>query len=97
VTSRLDSVSLCAYVGAMSIAVEHKKKVRTEAELEALSDYFSSGSRLAWVIDSDRELVEICHSPTQRRLLGPGGSLNGEDLLHAFQYPVGDLFEEWEW
>ena len=205
-TSRLDSESLCAYVGAMSIAVEHKKKVWTEAELEALpedgyfhevvngelvvspknnwlhgeicarliaalktfadahrlgavwdsstgfwmanlncrapdisfvskerlrglkrkeakffqgapdlaietlspsntrrevdeqlSDYFSSGTRLAWVIAPDRELIEICHSPAQRRLLGPGGSLGGEDLLPGFQYPVVDLFKEWEW
>ena len=205
-TSRLDSESLCAYVGAMSIAVEHKKKVWTEAELEALpedgyfhevvsgelvvspknnwlhgeicarliaalktfadahrlgavwdsstgfwmvnlncrapdisfvskerlrglkrkeakffqsapdlaietlspsntrrevderlSDYFSSGTRLAWIIDPDRELIEICHSPAQRRLLGPGGSLNGEDLLPGFQHPVADLFKEWEW
>ena len=64
----------------MSIAVEHKKKVWTEAELEALPEdgYFHE-------------------SPAQRRLLGPGGSLTGEDLLPGFQYPVADLFKEWEW
>ena len=78
--SRLDTYPRCAYVGAMSIAVEHKKKVWTEAELGALPEdgYFHE-------------------SPAQRRLLGTGGSLNGEDLLPGFQYAVADLFKEWEW
>ena len=64
---------------------------------ERLSDYFASGAQLAWVIDPERELVEICHAPTQRRLLGPGAMLDGEQLLPGFQYPIADLFKEWEW
>ena len=76
--SRLDTESRCAYVGAMSIAVEHKQKVWSEAELAALPE--------------DGYLHE---SPVQRRLVGPGGSLNG--VLPGFQYRVADLFKEWEW
>ena len=64
---------------------------------ERLRDYFSSGAQLAWVIDPERELVEVCHSLTQRRLLGSGAMLDGEQLLPGFQYPVADLFKEWEW
>jgi len=80
VTCRLDTEAQCAYVGAMSIAAEHKPKVWTETELEALPE--------------DGYLHE---SPTQRRLLGPGGSLDGEGLLPGFKYPIADLFKEWEW
>ena len=43
------------------------------------------------------EHKKICHPLAQRRLLGPGGSLNGEDLLPGFHYAVADLFKEWEW
>src|SRR6185295_7496535 len=38
VTSRLDTHPCCAYVGAMSIEVEPKKKAWTEAELEAIPE-----------------------------------------------------------
>jgi Uma2 family endonuclease len=86
------------FQGALDLAVEILSPSNTRREVdEGLSDYFSSGTRLAWVIDPDRELIEICHSPAQRRLLGPGGSLTGEDLLPGCQYPVADLFKEWEW
>ncbi len=86
------------FQGAPDLAVEILSPSNTRREVdERLKDYFSSGTKLAWVIDPDRELVEVCHSSTQRRLLGPGGSLDGEGLLPGFQYPVADLFKEWEW
>jgi Uma2 family endonuclease len=86
------------FKGAPDLAVEILSPSNTRREMdERLRDFFSSKAKLAWIIDPDRELVEICHSPTQRRLLGPGGSLDGEDLLPGFQYPVADLFKEWEW
>ena len=86
------------FQGAPDLAVEILSPSNTRRDVdERLRDYFSSGAKLAWVIDPERELVEICHSPTERRLLGPGGSLDGEDLLPGFQYPVAELFKEWEW
>jgi len=86
------------FKGAPDLAVEILSPSMTRRELdERLKDFFGSGTKLAWIIDPDRELVEICHSPTQRRLLGPGGSLDGEDLLPGFQYAVAELFKEWEW
>jgi Uma2 family endonuclease len=84
--------------GAPDLAVEILSPSNTRREVdERLRDYFSSGTKLAWVIDPDRELIEICRSTTQRRLLGPGGSLEGEELLPGFQYPIADLFREWDW
>ena len=86
------------FKGAPDLAVEILAPSMTRRELDArLKDFFSSGTRLAWVIDPDRQMVEVCHSPTQRRLVGPGASLDGEDLLPGFQHPIADLFKEWEW
>ena len=42
-------------------------------------------------------MVEVCHSPTQRKLIGSGGLLEGENLLPGFEYPIADLFKEWDW
>ena len=86
------------FQGAPDLVVEILSPSSTPRDIdERLGDYFSSGTKLAWVIDPDRELVEICHSRTQRRLLGTGGLLDGEDLLPGFRFPVADLFKEWEW
>jgi Uma2 family endonuclease len=86
------------FQGAPDLAVEVLSPSNARREVdERLSDYFSSGAQLAWVIDPERELVEICHAPTQRRLLGSGAMLDGEQLLPGFQYPIADLFKEWEW
>lgn len=84
--------------GAPDLAVEILSQNIARRELdERLKDFFSSGTRLAWVIDPERELVEICHSVTDRRLLGPGAILDGEQVLAGFQYPTANLFKDWEW
>ena len=86
------------FQGAPDLAVEILSPSNTRREMDdRLKDYFSSGTKLAWIVDPGQERVEICHSPTQRRLLGPGGSLDGEELLPGFRYPMADLFKEWEW
>jgi hypothetical protein len=36
-------------------------------------------------------------TPTDRRLVGSGGFLEGENLLPGFSYPIADLFKEWDW
>jgi Uma2 family endonuclease len=70
----------------------------TPSELkERLEDFFSSGTQLAWVVHPEEQFVEVCHSPTQRRILGPGAVLEGEKLLPGFQFPIADLFKEWDW
>jgi Uma2 family endonuclease len=59
---------------------------------------FSSGTQLAWIVHPDEEFVEVCHAPSDRKLVGPGGELEGEHLLPGFRYPIDELFapEEWE-
>ena len=86
------------FPGAPDLAVEVLSENNTRAEIhERLKDFFGSGTQLAWVVDPEQQRVEVCQSPTQRQLIGSGGVLDGGALLPGFQYPVADLFKEWDW
>jgi hypothetical protein len=50
-----------------------------------------------WVIDPERQRVEVCHSPIRRQLVSSDGALDGAELLPEFQYPIQNLFKEWDW
>ena len=83
---------------APDLAVEVLSPNNTRREIdERLNDFFASGTMLAWVIDPDAQRVEVCRSPTNRKLIGGGGFLDGEELLPGFRYPIADLFKEWDW
>jgi Uma2 family endonuclease len=84
--------------GAPDLVVEILSASNTRAEIdERLRDFFASGAQIAWIINPDAECVEICHSLTDRKLIGSGGNLDGEHLLPGFQFPIADLFKEWDW
>jgi len=86
------------FPGAPDLAVEVLSENNARAEIdERLKDFFASGTRLAWVIDPDKQRVEVCHSPTHRKLIGSGGVLEGQDVLPGFQFAIADLFKEWDW
>ena len=86
------------FPGAPDLGGEILSPNNTRAEVDArLRDFFASGTRLAWIIDPESESVEVCHSLTQRKLLGSGAFLEGEDLLPGFRFPIADLFKDWEW
>jgi len=86
------------FPGAPDLAVEILSPNNTRAEIdERLKDFFSSGARVAWIVNPDAECVEVCHAPDKRRLLGAGAELDGEQLLPGFRYPIADLFKDWDW
>ena len=86
------------FPGAPDVAVEVLSENNTRAEIdERLKDFFASGTQIAWVIDPERQRVEVCHSLTKRQLVGSGGLLEGELLLPGFKFPIADLFKEWDW
>ena len=86
------------FPGAPDLAVEILSPNNTRAEIdERLKDFFASGTQIAWIINPDQECVELCYSLTRRKLLGPSASLDGEQLLPGFSYPIADLFKEWDW
>lgn len=86
------------FPGASDLAVEILSPNNTRTEITSrLRDLFASGTQIAWIIDPETESAEICHSLTDRKLLGPGGELDGEHLLPGFRYPLPNLFKEWDW
>jgi Uma2 family endonuclease len=86
------------FPGAPDLAVEVLSPNNTRGEIdERLNDFFASGSRLAWIVDPQAQRVEVCRSLTERRIIGAGGILDGEDVLAGFRYPISNLFKEWDW
>lgn len=86
------------FPGAPDLAVEILSPNNTRSEMDRrLRDFFGSGTQIAWLIDPDTNSAEGCQSLTQRRLIGPGGELDGEHLLPGFRYPINDLFKDWDW
>jgi Uma2 family endonuclease len=86
------------FKGAPDLAIEVLSPSNTPAEIsERLADFFASGTQIAWIIHTEEQFVEICHSPVQRRIAGSGAFLDGDQLLPGFQYPIADLFTEWDW
>ena len=86
------------FPGGPDLAVEVLAPSNTRAELDArLRDFFASGTRLAWVIHPEEQFVEICHSPTDRQIIGAGAFLEGENLLPGFRFPVAELFNVEDW
>jgi Uma2 family endonuclease len=79
---------------APDLAVEVLSESNTEAEIDQkLTEYFQSGTRLAWVIDPRNQTVEVYHAPGEpTRLLGPADHFDGEQVLPGFTLPVADLF-----
>ena len=86
------------FPGAPDLVAEVLSPSNTRSDINGrLKDFFASGTQLAWIIDPDEERAEICHSPTDRKLLGSGAFLDGEHLLPGFQFPIADLFKAWDW
>ena len=86
------------FPGAPDLAVEILSEGNTRSEINArLKDFFESGTQLAWVVHPGQKRVEVCHSPTDRKMIGSGGLLEGEHLLPGFKFAIEDLFKEWDW
>ena len=86
------------FQGAPDLAVEVLAPSNTAGEIaERLADFFASGTQWTWIIHPEAHFVEICHSPARRKMLAAGALLDGEEILPGFQYPVADLFQEWDW
>jgi len=65
---------------------------RTMRLREKTEDYFSSGCRLAWVLNPADRTGLVYRSPDAGRHLGPADALDGEDVLPGFRLPLAELF-----
>lgn len=83
--------------GAPDFIVEALSPTNSRREMDdRLRDFFENGTKLAWIIDLDERFAEVCHSLTDRKIVGPGGVLDGEDVLPGFKLPLAELFEGWD-
>jgi Uma2 family endonuclease len=81
------------FEGAPDLIVEVLSPTNRRGEMdERLRDFFESGTKLAWIINTDQQFAEVCHSLTDRKIVGSGGVLDGEDLLPGFKLPLAELF-----
>jgi Uma2 family endonuclease len=86
------------FPAAPDLAVEVLSPSNTRSEINArLKDFFSSGTQMVWIIDLENQCAEICHSLTERKLIGNGGWLEGEHLLPGFRYNLAELFRQADW
>jgi Uma2 family endonuclease len=82
--------------GAPDLAVEVLSPGNTVAEIETkIAEYFENGTRLVWVVSPAHHYVLVYRSAMEPdRLLKSSDSLDGEDVISGFVYPVGDLFQK---
>jgi len=79
---------------AADLAVEVISKSNTKAEIaRKLEEYFTAGTRLAWVVDPKTQTVRVHRAPRESVVLGLDGILDGGDVLPGFRLPVRDLFD----
>lgn len=96
--SRLaDGMAPRARVPAMApdLAVEVLSEGNTPEEIrQKLSEYFQSGTRLAWVIDPPTRTVSVYRRPGAATVvLCEFDSLDGEDVVPGFKLLVSELFQ----
>lgn len=78
---------------APDLAVEVLSESNTPAEIDRkLGEYFTDGTRLAWVIDPDTRTARVYTSPNNPAELTEADALDGGDVLPGFRLPLADLF-----
>ncbi len=65
---------------------------RFSAVQTKIAEYFSAGTRLAWVVEPATRTVYVYRSAHDVRVLGEEDELSGEDVLPGFRYAVRRLF-----
>ena len=65
---------------------------RFSAVQTKIAEYFSAGTRLAWVIEPATRTVYVYRSPHDVQALEEDDELSGGDVLPGFRYAVGRLF-----
>jgi Uma2 family endonuclease len=75
------------------LAVEVLSDSNTEREIQdKLGEYFSGGTRLAWIIDPRSRTARIYQNAAQFTLIDALGSLTGSDILPGFELKLKDVF-----
>jgi len=80
------------------LAVEVLSESNTRAEMDQkLKEYFSSGTKLAWIVDPESESVEVYLGPEKpERIQHQGESVDGGAVLPGLIIPLNDIFHPYE-
>lgn len=96
--SRLASTRLAPrkfFRGAPDLVVEIMSPFDTIGKVrKKMEDYFTSGARLAWVLNPGEKTVVVYRSPSADRLLRATDTLDSEDVLPGFRLPLAELFAD---
>ena len=82
--------------GAPDLAIEVLSPGNTVEEIhDKLVEYFENGTRLAWIVHPTEHYVLVYRSAQEPdRLLKSVDSLDGEEVIPGFTFPVADLFQK---
>ena len=64
---------------------------------EKARKYLRAGTRLVWVVWPQSEHIDVWHKEVLTgpvRALSMSGSLDGEDVIPGFSYPVAEVFRD---
>jgi Uma2 family endonuclease len=76
-----------------AFVVEVLSESNTKAEIfRKLHDLFTTGCKLAWIIDPVTQTAKVHTSLTKARTVGQGGVLFGGSVLPGFKLPLADMF-----
>lgn len=84
-----------AYPGPPDLTVEVASPRQSRRTLDAKAQrYLAAGTHLVWMIWPGRQQVDVWHpgDTTPTITLGVGDTLDGEDVVPSFTYPVARLF-----
>ena len=83
------------FPGAPDLAVEVLSPSDTPGHThEKLTQYFSHGTRLVWIINPAERNALVYRTPEADRLLRVTDTLDGEDVLPGFRLSLAELFAE---
>jgi Uma2 family endonuclease len=79
---------------APDLAVEILSEGNTAREISLkLTEFFQSGTRLAWVVDRRPRTVSVHHTAGKPTfILDEHGTLDGEQVMPGLTIAVGELF-----
>jgi Uma2 family endonuclease len=75
------------------LAVEVLSKGNTPKEMaRKLREYFNAGTRLVWLVDRKKEIVDVYTTPDDQRRFAKNQTLDGGEVLPGFTLPLRKLF-----
>jgi Uma2 family endonuclease len=92
--SRLPRVRAAIPTLSPDLAIEVLSEGNTSREMELkLTEYFQSGTRLAWIVDPRTRTVSIFHSAARpTRVLEEHANLDGEQVLIGLSFSITEIF-----